>query len=166
MTKFKKGGFRQGGGNSGGRPKFGGKFGGGRDRGGRSGGRLELFPVVCSECRKNCEVPFRPTGDKPVYCRECFDKQKHVPGRNSNGMDRSSGDFRGDVRPPREYQNEDVEAQGDAAIEELNQHLAELELKVNRILELVSKKTENSVPVISVVEKTPKAKAKKKVGKK
>jgi len=28
--------------------------------------------AVCSECGKECELPFRPTGDRPVYCRDCF----------------------------------------------------------------------------------------------
>ena len=26
----------------------------------------------CAECGKSCEVPFRPSNDKPVYCNECF----------------------------------------------------------------------------------------------
>jgi CxxC-x17-CxxC domain-containing protein len=28
--------------------------------------------AVCSECGKECEIPFKPTGDRPVYCRDCF----------------------------------------------------------------------------------------------
>jgi CxxC-x17-CxxC domain-containing protein len=28
--------------------------------------------VICSACKKECEIPFKPRGDKPVYCRECF----------------------------------------------------------------------------------------------
>lgn len=28
--------------------------------------------AVCSKCGKECELPFRPTGDRPVYCRDCF----------------------------------------------------------------------------------------------
>ncbi len=32
--------------------------------------------VICAECKKECEVPFRPSGDRPVYCRECFSKHK------------------------------------------------------------------------------------------
>ncbi|MBI3632432.1 MAG: hypothetical protein HY225_03220 [Candidatus Vogelbacteria bacterium] len=50
-----------------------------RDRGGqggggsfRSDGRKPMFQATCSECNKSCEVPFRPTGDKPVYCKDCF----------------------------------------------------------------------------------------------
>ncbi|MHB1419442.1 MAG: zinc-ribbon domain containing protein [Bacillota bacterium] len=32
----------------------------------------EMFPAVCSDCGKETTVPFKPTGDKPVYCRECY----------------------------------------------------------------------------------------------
>lgn len=35
-----------------------------------------LHKTVCADCQKECEVPFRPTGDRPVYCRECFAKRK------------------------------------------------------------------------------------------
>jgi CxxC-x17-CxxC domain-containing protein len=49
-----------------------------RDFGRRSfsdyGGRREMHKAVCSNCGKNCEVPFEPTGSKPVYCNECFKK--------------------------------------------------------------------------------------------
>jgi len=32
----------------------------------------EMFPAVCSQCGAETLVPFRPSGDKPVYCRECY----------------------------------------------------------------------------------------------
>ncbi|MBM7865228.1 zinc-binding protein [Heliobacterium gestii] len=35
----------------------------------------EMFPVVCSSCGKETTVPFQPRGDKPVYCRDCFQPQ-------------------------------------------------------------------------------------------
>lgn len=31
-----------------------------------------MHRAICSECNKECEVPFRPSGDKPVFCRTCF----------------------------------------------------------------------------------------------
>ena len=36
----------------------------------------EMFKVTCSECGQEAEVPFQPRGDKPVYCRDCFQKQR------------------------------------------------------------------------------------------
>ncbi|MFQ5887601.1 MAG: zinc-ribbon domain containing protein [Candidatus Hydrothermarchaeales archaeon] len=40
---------------------------------GRSGfGERRMYPVVCASCGKETEVPFKPDGDRPVYCRDCF----------------------------------------------------------------------------------------------
>lgn len=35
-------------------------------------GEREMFQATCSECGNRCEVPFRPTGEKPVFCKNCF----------------------------------------------------------------------------------------------
>lgn len=40
--------------------------------GGFSRPQREMFPAVCSACGKETTVPFQPTGDKPVYCRDCY----------------------------------------------------------------------------------------------
>lgn len=73
------GGFRSGGGRG-----FGGRSGssrGGfdRDRGDR--GPAMMHEAVCAECGKNCEVPFRPSGDKPVYCSDCFGSRRDTGDR-------------------------------------------------------------------------------------
>ncbi len=36
----------------------------------------EMHKAICSECKKECTVPFKPTEGKPVYCRECFSKKQ------------------------------------------------------------------------------------------
>ena len=54
------------------------RFGRGRSSGGfnrrRSGRRDEktMHQVICDGCGKDCEVPFKPTEGKPVYCNDCF----------------------------------------------------------------------------------------------
>ena len=35
-----------------------------------------MFKVVCAECGKETEVPFEPKNDRPVYCRDCFNKKR------------------------------------------------------------------------------------------
>jgi len=35
-----------------------------------------MHPAVCSACGQECEVPFEPTGDRPVYCNDCFAKMR------------------------------------------------------------------------------------------
>lgn len=42
----------------------------------RSFGPREMHKAVCTECGKECEVPFKPTEGKPVFCRDCFAKKK------------------------------------------------------------------------------------------
>jgi CxxC-x17-CxxC domain-containing protein len=50
----------------------GGSYGGG---GGYGGGRREMHDAVCAQCGKDTQVPFRPSGDRPVYCSDCFSKR-------------------------------------------------------------------------------------------
>lgn len=57
------------GGGGGGAPR-----GGGGGYGGGGGGQREMYSVTCSECGQPAEVPFQPRGDKPVYCRDCFQR--------------------------------------------------------------------------------------------
>ena len=39
-------------------------------------GPREMHKATCSECKQECEVPFKPTEGKPVFCRECYKKRK------------------------------------------------------------------------------------------
>ncbi len=50
----------------------------GFNRGGfrRDFGPREMHKAVCSECKKECEVPFKPIEGKPVYCKDCYAKHK------------------------------------------------------------------------------------------
>jgi len=63
-------------GHSGGRHHGGGRRFGGRPNFNRNQGPREMHKATCSECGKECEVPFKPTQGKPVYCRECFQKRR------------------------------------------------------------------------------------------
>nr|WP_216594326.1 CxxC-x17-CxxC domain-containing protein [Methanomethylovorans hollandica] len=38
-----------------------------------------MHKATCADCGQETEVPFVPSGDRPVYCRECY--QKHRPPR-------------------------------------------------------------------------------------
>jgi len=51
------------------------------NRGGGGGfrrdfGPRQMFKATCSDCGKECEVPFKPAEGKPVYCRDCYSKRK------------------------------------------------------------------------------------------
>jgi CxxC-x17-CxxC domain-containing protein len=43
-----------------------------RDFGGGGGGFRETFTVACAKCGRDAVVPFKPRGDRPVFCNECF----------------------------------------------------------------------------------------------
>lgn len=110
-----------------GKPDFKRSFGRkdfGRPRfGGRDGNDREMFQTVCSECGKNCEVPFRPTGNKPVFCNDCFRKQ--------------NGDF-----APRSYQDRpsrrpDFERKHESRPQN-NEQLEAISRKLDKMIDLLS----------------------------
>ena len=81
----RSGGFGGGrGGFGGGRGGFSGGFSRGRDSGPR-----EMFDATCSKCGKACQVPFKPTGSKPVLCSDCF--SKNDSGNRFGGAPQSPG---------------------------------------------------------------------------
>jgi len=49
------------------------------NRNSQEGRAREMFTVVCADCGVETQVPFQPTSDRPVYCRECY--QHHRPAR-------------------------------------------------------------------------------------
>lgn len=49
---------------------------GGRNGGGFARPQKTMYPAVCAECGAETQVPFQPSGDKPVYCRQCFDSKR------------------------------------------------------------------------------------------
>ena len=61
-----------------------GAYGGG---GGYSRSPREMFSATCSSCGREAQVPFQPSGDKPVYCSECFQQR----GGGSRGSGARSG---------------------------------------------------------------------------
>ena len=56
----------------------------------------QMHKAVCTKCKKDCEVPFKPTEGKDVLCQDCFRQNK--PRRFNNNR-RSFGGNRD--RPPR-----------------------------------------------------------------
>lgn len=72
---------------------------------------FELTSVICARCGKDCEVPFKPTNNRPVFCRGCFKKPS-----SSN----ESGDF-----VPRSKFDRRVESKGKSSegLDKINQKL-------------------------------------------
>ncbi len=129
MNDFKRGGFGK---KQFGRPAFGGKPAFQRSGSGFGRPQTEMHPATCANCGNATQVPFRPDGTRPIYCRDCF----------GNGND---------SRPPREQQRpafqrsvpmqHSAPAQApsrpqapDARIDEIQRHLAKALVKLDQIL--------------------------------
>jgi CxxC-x17-CxxC domain-containing protein len=135
------GGFR--GGNGGGRPSFPKKsWGNDRD------GDRPMHKATCAECGKICEVPFRPTGDKPVYCSDCFSSKR---GSDDRGPRR---DF-GDRAPRRDFNDRSASARPDFSRpsapggDEMKKQLSEISLKLDRLVNAVERLTENKKEAVA-----------------
>lgn len=132
----------------------GGRNFGRRDFGRRSfgdrGPRREMYKAVCSNCGKDCEVPFKPTGSKPVYCSECFEKM-------GGGMDSRRPDFarRSEGRP-----------QGNDQLEAINRKLDKILGLLTPVQVVEEKKSEVKVEEIEKVPAKKVKATKKKASKK
>lgn len=122
---------------------------GGRDRGGFGGrdnfsDRKEMYPAVCSDCGNNCEVPFRPSGSKPVFCSDCFRGHDQAPTRDG-GRDR---DF---APAPRRFEERAPRPSFSAAPKDHNMEdrLSALHVKLDKVIALLS---DNSAPKTTVKE--------------
>lgn len=136
----KRGGF----GGNGGRPSFGGgrpSFG--RDR---NDGMKEMFRATCAKCGASCEVPFRPTGEKPVYCADCFGSRRE--DSNDRGGRREDRGGR-DRFPKRDFSPSFVPkpVAEDKRIDTMKRQLDVLSAKVDQILAIVSNRPKVSVEI-------------------
>lgn len=126
--------------------------GGGRDFGGRSFsggkdmGRPQMHKAVCSTCGNECEVPFKPSGDKPVYCRDCFAKNRSHDNDRSFGRD--NRDNRESPRPEFKRFNEDRPIPSPRN----NNELDAINSKLDQILKILSSQTETLAPAEIPVE--------------
>lgn len=117
-------------------------FGNDRDR------DRQMFKVTCSNCGKECEVPFRPTGGRPVYCSDCF--------RTMGGPDSRNNDDRGPRRPSFDNRDRDRRPiqQSQPQQPQYREQFESLNAKLDKILKILT------APVVSR-EETPVVKEEK-----
>jgi CxxC-x17-CxxC domain-containing protein len=144
-TGFKKGAPRGSfGGGFGGGKKFGGGYKGGSHGGfggpkkfgakkfDRDDREQVMHAAVCSSCKKPCQVPFPPSPDKPVYCRDCF------AGRAALGGDRSSSkERRFPLAAGRTPQPHTVPKYESGEGHSLKRQVDALNAKIDRLIEIV-----------------------------
>lgn len=146
-------GFQGGKNRDSGRPNFGGRdFKGG---GNRDNGQTQMFSATCSNCRKQCEVPFRPSGEKPVYCRECFMKKRESAPR---------GPLREAVSPDFSRKSQGASARPDDILRELRAISSKLDLVLQKLGKETQGTTKQAGKKDSVVASTASKKPRKKSG--
>ena len=108
-----RGGFSRGGGRDSGRPAF--------DK--------QVHKAICDKCGATCEVPFKPTGGKPIYCRDCF---RTMEGSESP-RPRQFGkrEYPGSRRPDNFKKSEYSES---AKPDQFKRELEQINLKLDKIL--------------------------------
>jgi len=107
----------------------------------RGSDRPEMHEAICAECGNTCQVPFKPTSDKSVYCDDCFGAHR---GKDSGRGNRNN--------------------QG-PKFNEFKQKFDDLNAKLDKIIELLSppavKKTAKSEKIEKAEKTATKPKAKK-----
>ena len=53
----------------------------------RTSNKQDLFLVVCSKCGEHCEVPFKPSNSRPIYCSNCFKKSDSLKSTPSQAKE-------------------------------------------------------------------------------
>ncbi len=96
--------------------------------GSRDGARPDMHKATCAKCGKDCDVPFRPNGKRPVYCSICFDKTGGPPSFDSARGKPSYGD-RGDRH---EAPRPSVDTRA------IEQQLKEINLKLDALIEALT----------------------------
>lgn len=97
--------------------KTGKRFGGGK--------KGEMHQATCAHCNKACEVPFRPNGKKPVFCRDCFASGRtDTPARSFS---------RSDSAPRAPYRPASSERRGS----DLQSQIEILNTKLDRLIRIV-----------------------------
>jgi CxxC-x17-CxxC domain-containing protein len=149
-------GFKNFSGNSFGGPRksFGGNRGG--FGGGRGGERPQMFSAVCDKCGADCQVPFRPSGEKPVYCSNCFEK-----------TDSREGGQRFEERRPREnsFRNDNFRNEA-PRMERPRMEAPRNEVSYKSDFEALNRKMDRLLDLLTAKEATKEVKKPKKVAKK
>lgn len=128
------GNYNQDGDNKGGFRPAKRDFGRKKSWGGQSFGDRQtvMHPAVCSNCGKDCEVPFRPTNGKPVYCKECFGDKKNS---DRGGERPQRNDFENRPQPKPHYE-------GGKGNDEVKKQLQEIHTKLDRLMQTLDSLTQ------------------------
>lgn len=112
-------------------------FGGNRGGFDRNRNDRQMYNAVCDKCGRDCQVPFQPTGEKPVYCSDCFEKTN---GRDGGNREFGGNNRRFEQRDTKDYNQDNTRTEIEA-----------LSKKMDRIIELLT--TQKTVKKIKKTKK-------------
>lgn len=107
----------------------------GRSGFGKSGGKdfgkgsfeKQMHQATCDNCGTSCEVPFKPTGGKPIYCRDCFRKMEGSEAPRRFDRPERSRFARPDRFGPKEHS-------GPGGGDQIQKELEKINVKLDKIL--------------------------------
>ena len=143
--------------------------------------RPQMYEAVCNDCGKRCEVPFRPTGDKPIYCSQCFGSHDRNPRPERGGRerprfqekrmfdatcDKCGKRFELPFKPTGEravYCKECFEKGGSGNTDQRKDQLEALNAKLDMIIKMLTPKEEEKKPEKNTIKKNSKKEESKKI---
>ena len=114
-------------------------------RSARSGNEVfQKFDAICSNCGKKCQVPFRPDGEKPVYCKDCFD----MPRKAMTGTKKFSANASAGFSNSAHFRSESsgsaaptASSAGGKSIADLTRQIAAMNTKIDTMLKILTEAT-------------------------
>ena len=76
-------------------------------RRGKDSGKSSMHQATCDNCGKECEVPFKPTSGKPIFCSNCFEKNQYENPKKF-GKERSDRKFKSGDSRKRNFNDRDA----------------------------------------------------------
>lgn len=98
----------------------------------KSGNGFELHHSRCDSCGVECDLPFKPTSNKPVYCRSCFRKNQNNESKTNHLRDFKSSEF-GSKDRRNSFNNSKNSINSSIELEQINRKLDKImkALKIN-----------------------------------
>lgn len=113
----------------------------------------EMFTTTCASCEASCQVPFRPNGQKPVYCKNCFDGQEKGGNNFKPSFDRKKFGGHDSYRAPSEPRN-------DNRTDQLQKQIEALGSKLDKVIDLIKNiqtQTVDTTPFETISKEATKA---------
>ena len=100
-------------------------------RGNGNSEAFQKFDATCSNCGKKCQVPFRPDGAKPVYCKDCFGAPRAEMRKKT---------FSTRARPTGSIRPAGAQAPEGKSIADLTRQIAAMNTKIDTMLKILETK--------------------------